>query len=127
MYCRGSSGCLCVFDVTNIESFRNLNKWLSKFDNSANKPNVCILVANKSDYSEELWEVSRSKILSYATRVGLTVMFVSGKKNVGIEDLYENLVNSLIEEGIGFSTDSGSTYIDFFDDKLEANTTICQC
>jgi len=51
-YYRGSHGALLVYDITSIESYNSISKWLDEIDEFA--PNsVKILVGNKTDLEEK--------------------------------------------------------------------------
>lgn len=71
IYFRGSSGCICVFDVTNRKSFENVNSWITSFREHAplktlsySSPLDVLLVANKTDLHSSSWEVSLDEIIT---------------------------------------------------------------
>ena len=49
MYYKDVSGVLLVFDLTDEESFKNINFWLGDLNKHAPSKLVKILVGNKSD------------------------------------------------------------------------------
>ncbi len=57
-YYRSSAGALLVYDVTNRESFENIENWLDEARVNGNPEMVLCLVANKCDL-EEKREVSK--------------------------------------------------------------------
>ena len=52
-YYRGGNGILVVYDITDRESFNNLNSWLIEIEKSANKNVYKILIGNKCDLEEK--------------------------------------------------------------------------
>ena len=46
-YYRGGNGILVVYDITDRESFNNLNSWLIEIEKRANKKVYKILIGNK--------------------------------------------------------------------------------
>ena len=69
IYFRASSGCICVFDVTNRKSFENVDDWIRSFldnapiQNISNSSNLqVLLVANKTDLNYSEWAVSIDEI-----------------------------------------------------------------
>ena len=52
-YYRGAHGILLIFDLTEIESFNNLNNWLAEIEKNANKNVVKVLIGNKCDLEDK--------------------------------------------------------------------------
>jgi Ras-related protein Rab-11A len=52
-YYKGSHGALVVYDVTKIESFNNIDKWISDLRNNTNEKLVIMLIGNKIDLDKE--------------------------------------------------------------------------
>jgi Ras-related protein Rab-11A len=52
-YYKGSHGALVVYDVTKIESFNNIDKWISDLRNNTNEKLVIMLIGNKVDLDKE--------------------------------------------------------------------------
>ena len=48
-YYRGCNGAMIVYDITNKESFKNIEKWLSELKNLADQNVTIFLLGNKSD------------------------------------------------------------------------------
>ena len=51
-YYRGAHGIIVVYDITNVESFNNVKRWLTEIDKYARENVNKLLVANKSDLGE---------------------------------------------------------------------------
>ena len=52
-YYRGAHGIIVVYDITNMESFNNVKRWLTEIDKYARENVNKLLVANKSDLGED--------------------------------------------------------------------------
>lgn len=52
-YFRNIDGCLLTFDLTNRQSFYNIEEWMKKVKRDANRDVTFILVGNKSDNIEK--------------------------------------------------------------------------
>ena len=57
VFFHGADGCVLVFDLTNTESFNQINKWKKQFIETVNVKNISefpfVLVGNKSDLAFE--------------------------------------------------------------------------
>ena len=63
-YYRGAHGILLIFDLTEIESFNNLNNWLAEIEKNANKNVVKVLIGNKCDLEDKrVISLKKQKIL----------------------------------------------------------------
>lgn len=52
-YYRSAAGALLVYDITSLESFENIAKWLDEARINGNPEMVLCLVANKSDLEDK--------------------------------------------------------------------------
>ena len=86
-YYIGAMGILLVFDITNMESFQNLNKWI--YDIRAHAPNNAIitLVGNKSDLEDQR-VVSTEAALAYAEQNNINYIEVSARDSGMIESMF---------------------------------------
>lgn len=86
-YYRNCHGIIVAFDITNLESFKNLNKILLdvyKFS----EPNTCIvLVGNKCDLIEKR-KVPYDKAKKFANDLGIDYYETSAKDNINIDNLF---------------------------------------
>ena len=95
-YCRTSHGFIYVYDITNEESFDNLNMWI-KFSNDACNTNaINFLVGNKSDL-EEKRKISKEKAENFAKENDLIYLETSAKNNDNVSKLFEYFTYKLIK------------------------------
>ena len=52
-YYRGVNGVLVVYDITDRDSFDNLNSWLIEIEKNANKNVYKLLIGNKCDLEDK--------------------------------------------------------------------------
>ena len=66
---RGAHGIIVVYDITNMDSFKNVKRWLTEIDKYARDNVSKLLVGNKMDFGDsdaKLRQVSHSKGKEYA-------------------------------------------------------------
>ncbi len=80
-YYIGAMGVLLVFDITNKESFQNLNKWLDDIRKHAPDNAIITLVGNKSDLDDQR-VVPTEAALAYAKQHNINYVEVSAKESV---------------------------------------------
>ncbi len=89
-YYRGAHGILLIYDVTDKESFRNLNNWLIEIEKNASKNVLKVLVGNKTDL-EDKREITYNKGKEFADTYGLKFVETSAKKNLNVKEAFETL------------------------------------
>ncbi len=88
---------IVVFDITDYKSFENLNKWLDETDPYSNST-ARTLAATKCDIPEAEWAVKKEEIRAFAEENNLNVFFTSAKDNFNVDELFEYVANSIIQE-----------------------------
>ena len=79
-YYRGSSGCLIVYDICRMDTFKAIEDWIQQYRKNYNMPTppVIALVGNKADL-EHLREVEIQEAKQLARQLGCTHFEVSAK------------------------------------------------
>ena len=98
-YYRGGNGILLIYDITDRESFQNLNCWLIEIEKNANKNVKIILIGNNCDL-EDKREVSYQEGKDFAQKNNMLFFEVSAKNNTNINEAFESLVEEIINSGI---------------------------
>jgi small GTP-binding protein len=94
MYYRGAKAAICVFDVTNEESFNRVTTWLRDLRAHAD-PNVVICLAgNKSDKTPTF---DLSKCESLARTLGGSFFKTSALTGEGVQEIFETLSRNISE------------------------------
>jgi GTPase SAR1 family protein len=109
-YYRAASAAVLFFDLTNKQSFDNIQRWKQEVtegsnSNTSGTPVTFIMVGTKTDLTAER-VVSPEQAASLAERIGVKYFEASSKDNIGIAESVEGLVQELLEaEGIKVASD----------------------
>ena len=95
-YYRGGNGILVVYDITDRESFNNLNSWLIEIEKSANKNVYKILIGNKCDL-EEKRAVTYQEGKDFADSNGMKFIETSAKTCQQVNEAFETLTQDIIK------------------------------
>ena len=72
-YFRGAHGILLLYDVTNKDSFKNLENWLIEIEKNAQEKVLKILIGNKCDLTDDR-EITTEEGKAFALRNGMEFM-----------------------------------------------------
>ena len=75
---------MIVFDMTNKESFSNIQNWMDEIIKYTGKDVVIVIGANKVDLTEK--KVTQEDIDNFKKKKGLNVFEVSAKTGKGVEE-----------------------------------------
>lgn len=89
-YYRGAHGIFVVYDISDTESFKNINNWLIEIEKNANKNVYKILVGNKCDL-EDKRTVSYQQGKELAETYGMQFIETSAKSNTNVEEAFHLL------------------------------------
>lgn len=95
-YYRGASGVIIVYDITNRDSFNQVEFWLNQIPVASC---VKVLVANKNDLEKER-KVSRDEGFELAERLGMDFIETSAKENKGIDEVFDRLLENMFKDKI---------------------------
>ena len=85
-----NQGILVVFDISDRQSFLNVNKWLKNINENAEKNTVKYLIGNKSDKDSER-KVSKEEAKTLANKYHMEYQETSAKTNVNIKETIEDM------------------------------------
>lgn len=105
-YYRGAHGIMLVYDVTRKSTLSQLQTWLNEVETycgAQSKEVVKLLVANKIDKEDDR-EVSWSEGAAWARGRGMLFIETSAKKNVGISQVFDEVVQKILENPILLSS-----------------------
>ena len=103
-YFRGSHGLFLIYDITNRDSFKNLENWLSEIEENANKNVLKFLIGNKCDLENDR-EIQTKEGQDFANRNGMQFMETSAKEDKNINEAFEALAKLMME----FSNEKNSS------------------
>ncbi|GBB90386.1 hypothetical protein RclHR1_17310002 [Rhizophagus clarus] len=96
-YYRGAQGVILVYDVSNRETFDQLDNWFNELSTyCTNKDVVKMIVGNKVD-KEEQRVISRKEAEAYARKSHTLFLECSAKTRYGVKEAFEELVRKILE------------------------------
>ena len=101
---KGAHGILLMYDVTNKETFKHIKEWINNIrdniNNQIDKIPLCVL-GNKIDQPKEMKQVTEEDKQKFKDESNLDIMEVSAKSNININESIIELVDKMIELGVG--------------------------
>ena len=132
-YYRSSHGFIYVYDITNKESFENLDMWINLTNENCGTNAINFLVGNKSDLEKER-EVSKEEGEEFAKKYDLIFIETSAKNNDNVGKLFEFFTYKLIEyyqkntdKYIGNNSDTLDSFSQFTNLEINDKKSGCQC
>ncbi|CAJ0609785.1 unnamed protein product [Cylicocyclus nassatus] len=105
-YYHSAHGVMCVYDMTNENSFNSLeNYWLKEIRQHAPQNSVLMLIGNKADLVNER-KVDFRRAEQLATRLGVSLYEVSAKTGINCEDAFHTLATAMREKVVAASMHS---------------------
>lgn len=97
LYFRGAGAALLVFDLTKIQSFQTMQRWVRELQHVGPENVLLTIVANKSDLCEER-TISRDDAEAYAQSIGATYFEVSAKTGASVMETFESIALRVSQE-----------------------------
>ena len=95
-YYRGAEGIILVYDITDLDSFNNLNSWLMEIEKNASKNAYKILIGNKSDLENER-KVKFSQGKEFAKQYGMEFFETSAKNATNVIEAFTAITKVIIK------------------------------
>ncbi|KAF9168401.1 Ras- protein Rab-18 [Actinomortierella ambigua] len=96
-YYRGAQGVILVYDVSNRDSFDQLQTWFNELNTyCSSKEVVKMIVGNKVD-RESARQVSKQEGLEMARKLQTLFVECSAKTKLGVQQAFEELVQQIID------------------------------
>ncbi|CAF3930740.1 unnamed protein product [Adineta steineri] len=96
-YYRGATGIMLVYDVTQVRSFENIDKWLRNIDDHASDDVVKMLIGNKCDMDDKRC-ITRSRGEALAREHSIPFLETSAKNNVNIEKAFFEMARLILKK-----------------------------
>ena len=96
-YYRGAEGILIVFDLTNKESFKNIENWINEVTVFTGSDVIFMCLGNKCDLKKE---ISKNSIEDFKKKSKLEIFNVSAKTGDGVEDAFTHIIELLIKKNM---------------------------
>ncbi|MCP9258171.1 Ras-related protein Rab-18 [Dirofilaria immitis] len=93
---QGAQGVICVYDVSNRQTFERLSHWMNEVDTYSTKTDaVKMLIGNKIDISSR--EVTREEGLEFAKKYRMLFIEASAKTREGVQCAFEELIEKILQ------------------------------
>ena len=96
-YYRGSRGALIVYDITRIETYNNVDKWLTELKEKVEGSFKLLLIGNKSDLKEER-KMSIETALHKARQLNVPLMETSAFDSTNIKKAFETILKEMYKD-----------------------------
>lgn len=95
-YYRGTHGVIIVYDVTNANTFKSIQRWLLEIDQYCSSVSR-ILVGNKNE-DESLKVVNTNEARNLANSYNIELVETSAKDDINVEDVFVKITRSMLEQ-----------------------------
>ena len=112
-YYRGAHGIILMYDITNQNSFQNVQRWYDESQNYLQKSVPRMLVGNKADLASQR-TVRFEDAKGLADRVAAEYIETSAKANTNVKTAFDTLTRNILNSnvvGIPGNTNSKGTKI----------------
>lgn len=136
MYYRNAQACICVFDVTNYNSIKNLASWVNAYRSNSNTGTddcVVIMVANKIDMPKHMWYISLANIEDMAKELKCEYVLSSVNDLESIDNIFTKCAtiihNNSIKSSNARSTEPNITVqlTDSWKESISSYAPSCSC
>ena len=94
-YYKGAHGCILVYDITDRQSFQDIETWLGEVRQHASPNIVKILVGNKCDLKDQR-QVSYEEGKQFADSLGMQFLETSAKDKINIDEAFMTLTKAIL-------------------------------
>ena len=108
---RSAQAAICVFDVTNEESFHRISAWLKDLKSHANANVVVCIAGNKSDKAAAF---NLDLCKQYAESVGAVYLPTSALTGDGVNEIF----NKMAEQVVALRLENGTIKVNAEDNDL---------
>ena len=95
-YYKGAHAVLLVYDITNPNTFNNIERWIDEVEKYSDAMLVRLLIGNKVDLGDQR-KVSQSEAKQLAEKLKVNFLETSAKDTINIEEAFQCLVKESIE------------------------------
>jgi Ras-related protein Rab-1A len=105
-YYHGSNGIVVVYDITDRESFDQVQHWMSEIDAHASSDVCRLLVGNKADLSDKR-AVKSDEGSALARQHGIPFLETSAKDSSNVEGMFRTMASAMMKKAGGLAATPG--------------------
>jgi Ras-related protein Rab-1A len=105
-YYRGSNGIVVVYDITDRESFDQVQHWMSEIDAHASADVCRLLVGNKADLGDKR-AVKADEGAALARQYGIPFLETSAKESNNVETMFTTMAGAMKKKAGGLTAGPG--------------------
>ena len=94
---RKAVGAFVFYDITNLDSFNNIKKWVTELKLLAEPEIVIMMIGNKADL-ENSRVIKTEDAMNYAKNNGMLFYETSAISGLNIKESFEDLLNGIIKK-----------------------------
>ncbi|KAG5286527.1 hypothetical protein AALO_G00015810 [Alosa alosa] len=94
MYYRGSAAAVIVYDITKLDSFQTLKKWVKELKEHGPENIVVAIAGNKNDLGD-IREVPMKEAKDFAESIAAIFIETSARNAVNVEELFQKISECL--------------------------------
>ena len=95
---KAADGILLIYDVSKVESFNLINKWINGIKENVDIEKIgFIVVGNKIDLPESIKEVNEKMKKDLEKQLGYKIIEASAKEDINVTESFELLVDKMIK------------------------------
>jgi len=99
-YCSGASGAFILFDITNKETFLDLEDWIKLINDSGGDKIIKILISSKADLENQS-QVSEEEAIQFKNQKKLNLYLkTSAKTGLNVEEAFQEMAKLIIENSL---------------------------
>ena len=96
-YYKNIDGILLLFDLTDINTFNNLNQWFERIEKESPKDCIAVLIGNKCDKKDEI-KIDNDKASNFANdEFGIKYFESSAKTGFNLNEIFDYLIDEILK------------------------------
>ena len=124
-YYKGSHGCFIVYDMTNEDSFANVDKWYTEAAKTASENVSIILVGNKCDLEDQR-KITKEMGEEKAKNLKCLFFETSAKTKINIDEIFQEISNNIYDKVSSMNEDEADNIDIVREDAQNKNVDINQ-
>ncbi len=95
---QGSDGVILVYDITRLDTFTSIQKWLTEVRTALGEKIPFILIGNKIDLLKDVGEViDKNEPKEFAQKHGCAYKETSAKTGFNVEEVFNELIDQILK------------------------------